>query len=642
MTMEIASKGVWRLILSFLSARDFLSLSQTCRICFIRAQENQNILVKQFHLNLAVKQDIYLSHLYQNPEYLSSLTKHGYNSLNSQSSDNIKQFALAKCSLKELILEFCGAENSQRLINVMNEAITSPRLPPLKLRRENMSCETFSLYQMHLNNVYNRDDDESRMSFDAMIDESKMFDFGSILKEKLMAYSEDQKNMILAARWYYSSNAEENFFSNNDDEDVLEGKAIKFKEIETLHTLTKKISKISVKKSSKHESKTKKKLFYEKLASCNYSRHQGKSNEANREVPLLVEFNQHLVAFFTSYCRIVLDGLENIKNPFFFISEYSTKWKNYTISMQILGGYLRGYSQMMNQVYETAFGSYANYPEFRIWRMMAKIWHNEVFCKLLGRINDDFTKVLNIYLNSFGVGFEKYQDYQILNEELCSGNFPDMFLGSSEIDVSSVIGDCFNSILDIALNERTVFNVTCFDLTKLGSASGFCSTFQEFIKNRCIAILQEPSLKASYKFELIKSTIELIENFLPFHCFPEVFEILIEGLQSALTEFISEQNISIENIGSNFLQESELQYILGGELTETIQLAYPTLKQHLQYFKKKLTLLKNIVCEREKKVTANTLKGFSLSICEMEKTFMDISGEVTMDVLEECRMMYLE
>lgn len=635
MTIESTNRDAWKIILSFLSVQEFQNLSLTCKLFLQKVRENQDIIAKQFHATMIKKQDIFLTDIYQNADYVMCILRSTYSSLNNQSSDLVKAYEIAKYSFRTLLSGIFGQEKSQQVVRVINEALIAPRLPPPKLKRESFDCETFSLYQTHLTDVQNGYDDESTINQGKMIDECHVLEFGVAIREKLASVNENHKMRILAARWYSTEMTGSDLILGAEEE----VKSPQSADSRNLRSLTRKISKIAIEKSNSPLLRVnKKKAFNQKLALHNYMSQNADRKAEQEDSQFLVEMYKNIHDVFTSYCRIVFNGLENIRNPFLFLVEYTTKWKNYVVSMQSIGAYLREYSQLMNQVYEKLFQGYANYPEFRVWRMMVRIWYEEVFYKLENKISENYTKVLNSYLNIFSLGFRRNQ-HQFGNEDFqFSENIPSIFL-ESESDVSNVIGEFYQSIIDIALNERTIVTLTCQNLLNFGPTAGFCSKMFELIKERCNQIIQTSNLSIPNKSEILLNTYELIENFLPQHLFPQIYELIVGSLHSLLVEYLS-YSTQAEGLKVFDLKESKLINGLNCEISELMNISYPSFKQHAQYCKKKLQQLHAVFSEREQKTAMNALKGFNLSVCDLEKTFMDFDRKVDFKVLEECRAMF--
>lgn len=274
--------------------------------------------------------------------------------------------------------------------------------------------------------------------------------------------------------------------------------------------------------------------------------------------------------------------------------------------------------------------------------MMAKIWCHEVFCKLENKIQPLFKNVMNCYLNAFSK--ELQQIHYSKGTANYSDAIPEMFL-KCEFDVSNAICEFWNSILDMALNERTVFSLTCVDLRNFGLASGFCSSLHELITERCASFVQSTQLKSCQKFELILDNIELVEAVVPQNIFPAIYEVLMSSLQSVLVEFFSEMNsMSSEEImqyirkemnGNNYL----LKW-LSSDSSDVATLNYPALSHHLQLYRKKITIIEDILYERERKKLENMSKGFNPFACEVERTFLDLDRTVNLVTLKQFRDIY--
>ena len=618
----------WITILSFLELKDFFQLSQTCKAMYNKIKAQQRLAAIRYQTSIAQKQDGNLSSVYRSSKYIKLLQNDGYTFLTNQSLSLIKEYQNAKIFFARDLKHMCGEEKTKRLIDSLDKALTQPTIVPLSLQRDYHRCEAFSSYQTLLSDSYYGFDEEGNLNESRMIGEQEVFEFGFLQDEEINCFDHNQKSSLMSARWY-NSNLPESECENSKNSMCETAKQNKEKKLQ--RRLTKTIAKIKARPSSKQNQKQ---IFNSKLASYNISCYKKTFQKTQGErKSTLVQIFQHLDRIFTTYCRMLYDLLEKFRSPILFISEYTTKWKNFVASMRLLGRLLGGYSRTMNQVYEETFKGYPNYPEFKIWRMMSRIWYTEIYSRLEQMIITNFTTVLDKYLN---------QRYNLENEwEEIFGvkqNTPDSFLNTE------LLSDFWNSILDISLNERKIFNLTCSDLKCIGVSSKFCNSVLDFINNKSKSVIQESSISHIKKFQLLADIIEEMGAIIPHHVFPEIYETMIKYLKANLSAFISESLpfFDIQKALQLDMDSWEKFYTyLRYQESEEIYFDYSTLKQQLQYCHKKIRFADSIKVERERRATENIKKGFNLFACELEKTFFDLDRHVSSEILEQCRAIHL-
>lgn len=170
---QALSSTTSKVLLAFLTPRDFYRLMLTSKSVYKQLQEQEGVLVKHFLNQLVSDQDDLIVGIYKNPSYTSALRSVNETYHNSSRiSENYKAFCSAKYQLRQFLETFSSTENA---MNIINEALLKPLLMPLPIRRDFQSCETFSLFQNHLNDAYhqliaesqpNEDNSEEVATFD--------------------------------------------------------------------------------------------------------------------------------------------------------------------------------------------------------------------------------------------------------------------------------------------------------------------------------------------------------------------------------------------------------------------------------------------------------------------------------------------
>ena len=87
--------------------------------------------------------------------------------------------------------------------------------------------------------------------------------------------------------------------------------------------------------------------------------------------------------------------------------------------------------KLMNKHYEALFEGYPSFPKFSIWRLMTKVWINEVYEKsnLSQNLNESFLKILNCHRETnVREIFNNNSNYSTQNEELPKSLFIDLTL----------------------------------------------------------------------------------------------------------------------------------------------------------------------------------------------------------------------
>jgi hypothetical protein len=93
-----------------------------------------------------------------------------------------------------------------------------------------------------------------------------------------------------------------------------------------------------------------------------------------------------------------LDGDENL------LKEYRHAWEAYVVSIRECEKMFSPLSDMINDVYMAKFPTHPTYPQFSIWRMMAKVWFNQVYELSKERLIEAYSKV---YTCSFALSLGK-------------------------------------------------------------------------------------------------------------------------------------------------------------------------------------------------------------------------------------------
>ena len=632
--MNAISKVTWRAILLYLTPRDLCCISVTCTDFYTFTKDNDDLIAKQFHSLLVSSQDVFISSIHESPVYVARLKTIITQRMTGSESASVKSFSTAKLSLKELLNDQFGREKSTRFVQTVSNALMRPDMPSPKLLRENDTCETYSSFQNFLSSVYHGTDDESQGVLSGIATESDTFEFTKDQIRHFSAVNMSNKDSIMYTRWYLQEQCKENYQFRDE-----QGKSPE-PNIAAISAISKRIQKMHSQREQKKVGlfkKNHKSKLQQKAVLYNISKKRKGTEERLRDRSPLIELYKNLHQVFSTFCETIHDCLQKLDSPLIFMIEYSTRWKNYVSSMQKIGNYLRHYSELVNTVYEREFEDYPNYPNFRVWRMMTKIWYNKVFCRLQEKMLCSLSTVVDSCLESFS----SRADTMHIEEEFMENNAATGGLGVSSADAPRAIGEFWNSVLDMALNERTLFNLSCTDFRNSRITARFCETLYQLVSKRCETLLTSSELKPVHKFEKINADSELLEGIILRHLFPELFEVLTNALQSILVQYLSAlSNMSVNEVTHRLCSQPSGSTIcswLSLQSLERIRFAYPSFEQHLTLCRTKASLIADVHCRRQELITESVTRGFNPLGCEIEKTFMDFDRTVSINVLREVR-----
>lgn len=554
MLLNTTSKDTWRMIFSYLTVEDISNFKLTSKDFNKKAQEYEELSVRNFYLRIAKDQDFFLCSIYQNTYYVANLTNEINRCHTKDDFELYKRFCIARSQLNNFMSKFVGSEAGKQFMSTINDILLRPALGPVPLKRDCQTCETYSLFQSHLNDaLFNLDAESSQLA-----DDSEALNLTSEQQERLKCVKENDKSLILATRWYKTPQLEE--LSTGD-------------------------------------------------------------------ISPLVESYLYLQEVFSSFCRLTSNYLKGIKNPFIFIAEYNTKWNNYVVAMKNIGCYLREYTAIMNEVYGKEYSEYPNYPRFSMWRLMAKLWYEEVFSSLDKKMVESFGLVLNDYINESSYTLQSFIDSK-------SESIPEDIFSDSSFDVSNAIGEFWNSVLDMGFNEKTIFNLTCTDLNEVQPVSSFCSAIRNLLKEKCDFLLESTNIKHSQKVVIVKEVLETMESLIPHAVFPDIQQTLTEGLRSIIVNFISDADVATPEEAERFIAGESNVKLLKWATSEATECTYPALMKHIQLYRSNKNQHENMLQTREKKLMKNA-KSFGMGSCAKQQRFLEFQKTVDVDVLEQ-------
>ncbi|KAL4486785.1 hypothetical protein ABPG72_006617 [Tetrahymena utriculariae] len=130
-----------------------------------------------------------------------------------------------------------------------------------------------------------------------------------------------------------------------------------------------------------------------------------------KQKPLLLCFIENLVDLFIFKCQLIYEYLkehmngQNVnessgikKNGFDLLSEYNIKWNIYIAFLNEIEEQLKDVFEVYNEAFDQIFEDFPQHPRMSIWRLMVKIWIQEIYSKdeIKENLYGCFLKILSI------------------------------------------------------------------------------------------------------------------------------------------------------------------------------------------------------------------------------------------------------
>eukprot|EP00331_Platyophrya_macrostoma_P017276 CAMPEP_0176466220 /NCGR_PEP_ID=MMETSP0127-20121128/37768_1 /TAXON_ID=938130 /ORGANISM="Platyophrya macrostoma, Strain WH" /LENGTH=452 /DNA_ID=CAMNT_0017859357 /DNA_START=338 /DNA_END=1696 /DNA_ORIENTATION=- len=353
-----------------------------------------------------------------------------------------------------------------------------------------------------------------------------------------------------------------------------------------------------------------------------------KPEQSKKKMSPILEIYSGLYEYFSDYCKLVANYLSSLDNPFYFTAEYTTKWKNYTMSMQIIGSILKEFSSAVNEGYNLRFKEHSGLPDFSIWRMMTKIWHEEVFSVLEKKMLASFELSFESYLSQFSTKIQGHIDEEIIPKEL---------IQASDFEITTSISEFWQSVVDMGFNERTITSLTFTDMSEIKPISSFWFAAKELVERCCKSVTEAPQIRPSLKFEQIVEYTDLIESIIPFKTFPELQEVLLEAQFNIIANFIAEKkNESIESI-SKLITGEDVKSMLEFVHSEEIECKYPALLQHIKHFQSNAENFEEVKLHRETQKSKYLLQS-TVKNCRVQMLLVNYNNQMDLSSLEESKI----
>jgi len=443
-----------------------------------------------------------------------------------------------KITMRTLLRQYTTEEKAEEFVKYFYETFQKPCIPIPKLKRENVICNTKSMFQNKLSEVLYEDQD-CRFG-------NGLFGVDSVkqtidsLKENESTFVEEilfnEKTDFLKARWY-----------------IFEPKEMFEESIDTI--------------SSGDKSDVSSEFLGMK-----------RSSDANDETqimhssskPYLLSFYETIYQAISHQCSMIFEYLCSFDNIYDLIAEYTTRWNTYVAAAMEFENIFETYSHLMNQDYEKVFVNYPCFPKFSIWRLMVKIWFKEVFEKtqFSSALHEAFLSILenhreknvkealqtnfdDLNLEDLKIGIDMPKSlflslntkFQKKTSATNSSQFnfcnaANAFFTNSTENEKNLLAKYIQSIMDLSLNEVNIHYIDCTDM----STNYPYADLEQSIINESQQFYDENSKhfgdSPHYFCEFLKADAELLSDILNNRTHVKMRKLQIQKELQFLQEFI--------------------------------------------------------------------------------------------------------
>jgi len=436
-------------LFEFLAYEDYKCLVFTCKR-YSQAVLKHNKLWARECLKKYLSFDLELySNIYDSEDYKSYILQKLLYLKENSWRQILEEGEMCRRSMNVVLAQLAGKEDAESFMEYFDETLKQPNLPLTKLKRETVNCNTETLFQTKLSEVLYEDNDLSPKK-SSFFDNQFLTQLNNLEKSLFSEMAQYDRNEILRARWY---NFEKKETSSDNDE------TISFEERNDF-------------------------LYFDSPNVGDLTKISNASTDdlqmLKQKPAFLMSLYENLLYVLTHHCQVIHRFVSSIDDIYLIIAEYSARWKAYVCVMLELEKSFAPFVKLMNKHYEALFEGYPSFPKFSIWRLMTKIWIQEVYEKsnLSQNLNESFLKILNCHRETNVK--EIFNNNSIQNEELPKSLFIDLSLKEQQGIMESLnqrnfwddldlgkdlLSSYVQSVQDISFNEVNIHYSECSDMS---------------------------------------------------------------------------------------------------------------------------------------------------------------------------------
>ena len=286
-------------------------------------------------------------------------------------------------------------------------------------------------------------------------------------------------------------------------------------------------------------------------------------NQLNNDVlsNFLIDFSELI----KSHCNAIQGYISHIEDEKIQMKEYNRCWKEYTYSVIEIDNLLKPLSTLVNDIYSEQYPNHPQFPQFSFWRLMVKLWYQQVYSRLADKLKASYKK---LFLSAL---IEKLNQSDLLPAKLYEINMElENFDNSSRFDEEDqyliekdikIVRKHLIALEDLSLNEFTVFYHDCELNDEESPKSQIVKFIAEELKEFAIALYKVVS-DDNNNFKIAFNNIQ--DTFSALLDERSIYEIMV-SIYNSFQETInksgkikSQMNDAINKLGYNLKKQENL------------------------------------------------------------------------------------
>jgi hypothetical protein len=381
---------------------------------------------------------------------------------------------------KEYLKYYIGNEEISQFVDKLWNTLNNPAIPMPKLKRDIYAFPTQTKFQAFLTEVFFNLEDENGLFIDPIIPSTL-----EAIASKDLDVNPDQfaksKTTIFEMRWYQATSALPNTITRTASCIPKITSSKKIKKEKASPKLKPKFSPIFTNNIS-----FKKLIRQKSLCLTNKTfvdpnpRFSSDSSDSDEEIISPKDTNNILGVYqllnksLKAHCRILSRYLKSIRNPANLLQEYCNKWEKFVSSILEMELEFKYLKIAISTLYERFYSDPFKNPQFAIWRLMAKIWIDEVYNELSEELDAAFrytylqNRIQSNTVLDLAQGTNTHQEVSInfhgkqVGEVMMKSLLPNVNEVSQsyvDCDLTEVLRRFLRSMQDLSVNELEVFIV---------------------------------------------------------------------------------------------------------------------------------------------------------------------------------------
>jgi len=170
-----------------------------------------------------------------------------------------------------------------------------------------------------------------------------------------------------------------------------------------------------------------------------------------------------------NHCKMIFAYLKILQNPYLLLIEYTRLWNKFVLLIIDFTQTFLPFANAFNKFYEKECSELPNFPEFSTWRLMVKIWYEQVYCNLNYYLAEAFRSILMMTRSQEKFAHTQKSSFFVKAYETEAGLYNHFFYNfllksQNEVtrdEVFRLLRDYYQAISDLSYNEYTIFYWDC-------------------------------------------------------------------------------------------------------------------------------------------------------------------------------------